>query len=48
MVVSALAKIFDPLGWLLPMTIRGKILIHDLWKEKIGWDQVLTKMLKIN
>ena len=44
-VVSALAKIFDPLGLLLPITVRGKILIQDLWREKIGWDQVLSEQL---
>ena len=36
MVLSAPAKMFDPLGWLLPNTVNGKILIQDLWREKFG------------
>ncbi|XP_059052936.1 uncharacterized protein LOC131847387 [Achroia grisella] len=31
-------SIFDPLGFLLYVTVRGRILLQDVWKSKIGWD----------
>ncbi|XP_046142527.1 uncharacterized protein LOC123987999 [Osmia bicornis bicornis] len=40
-VLSNIARLFDPLGWLAPITITAKILMQDLWILKIGWDSVL-------
>ncbi|XP_015124395.1 uncharacterized protein LOC107046317 [Diachasma alloeum] len=37
-ILSDLAKIFDPLGLLGPIIIRGKIIMQNLWKERIDWD----------
>ncbi|XP_035207285.1 uncharacterized protein LOC118182106 [Stegodyphus dumicola] len=31
-ILSDLAKIFDPLGWLAPCIIYVKILIQEMWK----------------
>ncbi|KAJ8018117.1 hypothetical protein HOLleu_44067 [Holothuria leucospilota] len=36
--LQQLAKIFDPLGYLSPVTIRGKILHQQMWKENFDWD----------
>ena len=38
-IVSSLAKTFDPYGFMMPITVTGKIFIQDLWKLKLGWDQ---------
>lgn len=38
-IVSSVASIFDPLGMLLPITVRGKIIIQKLWKLKTAWDE---------
>ena len=35
--------VFDPLGWVRPLTVGGKIFIQTLWKEKVGWDQTLNE-----
>ncbi|XP_076302125.1 uncharacterized protein LOC143220345, partial [Lasioglossum baleicum] len=43
-VLSQIAKLFDPLGWLAPFVIRGKILMQQLWKEQLGWDDVLPPL----
>ncbi|PIK38584.1 Pao retrotransposon peptidase family protein [Apostichopus japonicus] len=41
--LQQLAKIFDPLGFLSPITIRGKILHQEMWKEKFDWDDPLPE-----
>jgi hypothetical protein len=40
-IVSQIAKIFDPYGLLLPITVRGKLFIQKLWKQKLSWDELL-------
>lgn len=42
-IVSNVAKIFDPYGQLLPVTVRGKLLVQDLWRLKVGWDEKLPE-----
>ena len=37
-VYKVLACQYDPLGYIVPFTTRAKILVQDLWKERIGWD----------
>ena len=41
-VLSLVSSIYDPLGWLNPLTVRGKMFIQTLWKEKTSWDQKLN------
>ncbi|XP_070530765.1 uncharacterized protein [Cardiocondyla obscurior] len=41
--LSCLSKLFDPLGWLSPVTIVGKILLQDLWIAKVDWDEELNE-----
>ena len=41
-VLSLVSSIYDPLGWVSPLTVRGKIFLQTLWKEKMGWDQNLN------
>lgn len=37
--MSVSAKIFDPLGILAPATVVFKMLIQDIWKTDLGWDE---------
>lgn len=39
------AQIYDPLGLLAPVTVKAKILVQTLWKQKHDWDEPLTKDL---
>ncbi|UYV63980.1 hypothetical protein LAZ67_2006240, partial [Cordylochernes scorpioides] len=38
-IVSAIARIYDPCGWLSPTTVVLKLLLQEIWKLKIGWDE---------
>ena len=40
-IVSIVTSIFDPCGFLSPFTFTAKCIIQDLWREKIGWDEVI-------
>lgn len=44
-VLQAVSKIFDPLGFLSPFTIRAKILLQEIWKSKLDWDSLLPENL---
>lgn len=39
--LSLVSTVYDPLGLLSPVTLRGKLLMRDIWKLKVGWDEVL-------
>ena len=41
-ILSLVSNVFDPLGWISPLTVCGKIFLQTLWKEKMGWDQTLN------
>ncbi len=38
-ILSNIAKLYDPLGWLAPAVIGFKLLIQETWLAGIGWDQ---------
>ncbi|XP_050315358.1 uncharacterized protein LOC126749716 [Anthonomus grandis grandis] len=38
-ILSSISQIFDPLGLLSPVTISAKIILQQLWKLKISWDE---------
>ena len=40
-ILSDIAKIFDPLGFLSCVVIVLKICMQEIWKTKLGWDEEL-------
>ncbi len=46
--VSDVAKTFDILGWFSPSTIKVKILLQQLWEQKIGWDDPVPSHIQDN
>jgi hypothetical protein len=41
LVLSLLARIFDPRGFLTPFTITAKCIFQKLWQLGLGWDEVI-------
>lgn len=40
-ILSDISTIFDPLGWLSPITIKAKIIFQNIWKHNINWDDIV-------
>lgn len=50
-ILSEIAKIYDPMGWLSPVTVYAKYLIQLLWISGVEWDEtpptdIITAWLK--
>lgn len=46
-VLSIIAQIYDPLGFVAPLIVTAKIFLQKIWLEKMTWDQVLSDELKL-
>lgn len=38
LILSNIARLFDPLGWLSPFVVRAKLIMQELWLAKVEWD----------
>ena len=45
-VLSLIARLFDPIGFITPVIITGKILFQELWSLGIEWDTALPDELE--
>ena len=45
-ILSEASKIFGPLGLCLPVTVRSKMLLRDLWSSKLAWDEVIAQQFQ--
>ena len=46
-ILSGVSSIFDPSGMILPVTTLGKLLMRDITKLKLDWDEVVPKEISI-
>jgi len=44
-ILACVAGIFDPLGLVLPMTVRAKMLLRKVWLSKVQWDDAIPTEL---
>nr|XP_018913455.1 PREDICTED: uncharacterized protein LOC109041538 [Bemisia tabaci] len=44
-ILSDTSKIFDPLSFLSPLVIRAKLIMQDIWKLKILWDESVPQSI---
>ncbi|GFR25222.1 integrase catalytic domain-containing protein [Trichonephila clavata] len=46
LVLKAMLKIFDPIGFIAPFSIRMKMLLQETWQKGLQWDDNLPRDLK--
>ncbi|XP_045502155.1 uncharacterized protein LOC123699276 [Colias croceus] len=44
-VLSNIAQMFDPMGWIAPVIIVAKLFIQKIWKAHLDWDDALPEDL---
>ena len=44
MFCSVTAKVFDPFGFVEPFMIRGKMIMQELWKLSLEWDEIIPEV----
>ncbi|XP_053398030.1 uncharacterized protein LOC128556553 [Mercenaria mercenaria] len=42
-ILSIVSAIYDPLGLVAPLTLRAKIIVQDLCRKRLGWDDVIPQ-----
>ncbi|UYV80746.1 hypothetical protein LAZ67_19001587 [Cordylochernes scorpioides] len=45
-ILSQFAKIIDPLGWISPFTTIIKLILQELWKTGLEWDDPIPEELR--
>ena len=40
-ILRCISQLFDPLGYVLPVTIRSRIFLQDIWRTHVEWDDIL-------
>lgn len=44
-VLQTSSRIFDPIGFLTPFTVRVKYLLQEMWERGLSWDEHLPSEL---
>lgn len=45
-VLSDIARLYDPMGWIAPVVVTAKIIIQKIWQEHLDWDDHITGELQ--
>lgn len=46
LILSSIAKIYDPIGLIAPVVIKAKIFMQNLWSLDLNWDDPVSDKLK--
>ena len=44
-ILSMVSSIFDPMGLISPIIVKAKLLIDEIWRRSLGWDEELPRDL---
>ncbi|KAK7592939.1 hypothetical protein V9T40_007691 [Parthenolecanium corni] len=44
-ILKEMAKVYDPLGWMSPVTLSAKILLRKIWQGNYAWDATIQQNL---
>ena len=44
-ILSEIARLYDPIGWLAPVIVSAKIILQNLWLQGVDWDEPVSKAL---
>lgn len=47
-ILSKIGKMYDPNGFLGPVVMKGKMLMQELWKDNMDWDEPIKGGIKTN
>jgi hypothetical protein len=42
-ILSTICTIFDPLGILAHVTLIPRLMMQEIWRQKLGWDDVVPQ-----
>ena len=44
-ILTMVSAIFDPMGLISPIIVKAKLLIQEIWRKSLGWDEKLPRDL---
>lgn len=44
-ILSVIAKLYDPIGWVTPATVSAKNFMQQLWRSQINWDEQVPEYI---
>ena len=47
-ILSEIAKLFDPLGFIGPIILYSKLIMQELWQSKVTWDESVPSSIHYN
>ena len=46
-ILSTIASLYDPLGLLSPFVLLGKLILQEMCRDNLGWDDPISDVLKL-
>ncbi|PFX24881.1 hypothetical protein AWC38_SpisGene10528 [Stylophora pistillata] len=46
-ILSTVSSVFDPLGFVAPLLLDGKSILHELCRHEVGWDDPIPDDIKV-